>query len=241
MRRILVFAVLLGWGALFGAVESVGAAERVLDFDSEVQIHADGSLTVRERIKVQAEGRVIKRGIFRDFPTDYTDRFGNRYRVDFDVLTVTRDGLPEPWFTETRGNGVRLYAGDANVFLQPDEYEYRLRYHTDFQIGFFPDHDELYWNVNGNGWVFAMDRVAAEVRLPRPVPAAELKLDAFVGRQGARGRDFDAEAFDGGAPRNVLDVRVQAAVFVDHEHGRKRPVAGRRHEVAAHVARRSAG
>jgi uncharacterized membrane protein YgcG len=202
MRRILVFAVLLGWGALFGAVGpvgAVGAAERVLEFDSDIQIHADGSLTVRERIKVQAEGRVIKRGIFRDFPTDYRDRYGAHVRVPFDVLEVTRDGRPEPYVIQRQRNGVRVRIGSANVYLKHGTYSYEIRYRTARQLGFFDDHDELYWNVNGNGWVFAMDRVAAEVKLPRAVPAAELKLDAFSGRQGARGRDFDAEAFDGGA------------------------------------------
>ena len=42
------------------------------------------------------------------------------------------------------------------------------------------------------------------------------------------------------APRDVLDVRVQAAVLVDDQHRRKRPVAGRLHEIAAHLPRRAA-
>ena len=53
--------------------------------------------------------------------------------------------------------------------------------------------------MNGNGWAFPMERVSADVRLPRAVPAGELKVEAYTGRQGARGRDFGAEAFDGGA------------------------------------------
>ncbi len=196
MRRILVFAVLLGWGALVGAA---AAAERVLDFHSAVQLHADGSLTVRERIEVQAEGRVIKRGIFRDFPTEYRDRFGALVRVPFEVIEVTRDGRPEPYAVQGQRNGVRVRIGSANVFLKRGTYSYEIVYRTARQLGFFDDHDELYWNVNGNGWVFAMDHVSAEVKLPRAVAASELKVEAYTGRQGARGRDVDAEAFDGGA------------------------------------------
>ena len=28
-------------------------------------------------------------------------------------------------------------------------------------MGFFADHDELYWNVTGNGWDFEIDRATA--------------------------------------------------------------------------------
>jgi len=193
MKRVSLLVVLLGWGLL------AAAAERVLEFHSDIAIQADGALAVRERIKVQAEGRVIKRGIFRDFPTDYRDRSGALVRVPFEVIEVTRDGRPEPYVTLEQDNGVRVRIGSANVYLQRGVYTYEIAYRTARQLGFFADHDELYWNVNGNGWVFPMDRVSAEVRLPRAVPAGALKVEAYTGRQGARGRDFGAEALDGGA------------------------------------------
>jgi len=193
VRRLLVLIALLGCSL------AAGAAERVLNFSSVVQIDADGALTVRERIVVHAEGQKIKRGIFRDFPTDYRDRSGAHVRVPFDVIEVTRDGRPEPYVVQEQRNGVRVRIGDANVFLKRGVHSYEIAYRTARQLGFFDDHDELYWNVNGNGWAFPMDSVSAEVRLPRAVPAGELKVEAYTGRQGARGRDFGAEAFDGGA------------------------------------------
>ena len=64
---------------------SAAAAERVVDFHSTIRIHADGVLEVSERIAVEAEGREIRRGVLRDFPTDYRDRFGNRVNVPFEV------------------------------------------------------------------------------------------------------------------------------------------------------------
>jgi hypothetical protein len=78
-------------------------------------------------------------------------------------------------------------------------HTYEIAYRTNFQVGFFDNHDELYWNVNGNGWTFAMDEISAEVSLPKPVPAAELKVEATTGPFGAKGRDYTAEAVDGGA------------------------------------------
>ncbi len=54
-----------------------------------------------------AEGREIRRGILRDFPTTYTAKDGRRVRVGFTVLSVTRDGQPEKFTNEALSNGVR--------------------------------------------------------------------------------------------------------------------------------------
>jgi len=165
------------------------AEERILNFRSEVLIHADGSLMVTETIRVRAEGENIRRGIYRDFPTTYKDRLGNRYRATFNVLDVQRDGKPETFSTRNLSNGVRVYIGDPNRLLSRGVYEYRLRYRTTRQLGFFKDHDELYWNVTGNGWVFPIDQVSARIELPEAVGADALSTDFFTGYQGTVGKD----------------------------------------------------
>ena len=148
------------------------AAERVTDFHSTIEIGADGVLTVHERISVEVEGREIRRGILRDFPTDYHDRFGNRVSVPFDVVRVTRDNLPEAYALEGLANGKRIRIGRAEVLLSRGTHTYEITYRTARQIGHFADHDELYWNVNGTGWTFPFDHISAEVLLPSRVPSA---------------------------------------------------------------------
>ena len=86
----------------------LAAAERILSYSSDIAIARNGTMTVRETIRVNAEGNRIRRGIYREFPTRYRDRFGNDFKVDFDVLEVRRDGKPEPWHTDKRGNSVRI-------------------------------------------------------------------------------------------------------------------------------------
>ena len=175
------------------------AVEKVLDFHSDIRIAADGALTVTEVIVVQAEGREIRRGILRDFPTDYRDARGARVIVPFEVLRVARDNEPESYRLERLPNGVRVRIGNPEVFLRPGRHSYEIRYRTARQVGFFADHDELYWNVNGNGWSFAFDSISAEVTLPRPVPAAELGAEAYTGPFGATGRSYQAFTQDGAA------------------------------------------
>ncbi|SOD56820.1 Predicted membrane protein [Pseudoxanthomonas wuyuanensis] len=166
------------------------AQERIRSYDIGVDIHADGSLLVTENITVRAEGDRIRRGIYREFPTRYKDRYGNRVVVDFEVVDVLRDGRPEPWFTERRSNGVVVNTGNDDFLPVPREYAYTLRYRTTRQLGFFDQHDELYWNAIGQGWVFPIESATVEVRLPQPVPDQQMKAEAFTGAQGERGSDY---------------------------------------------------
>jgi hypothetical protein len=67
----------------------------------------------------------------------------------------------------------------------------------------------------------------------------------IVSRVAAKGRKTIGcerdEAFDRGAPRNVLDVGIQPAVLVNDEHHGPRTLPGGLHEVAAHVLGVAAG
>jgi hypothetical protein len=170
----------------------LAAREEILSFDSCIEVLADGSMQVNETITVRAEGDRIKRGIYRDFPTDYRDAAGNRYVVGFEVLRVTREGYSEPFFTEKRSNGVRVYIGDKNSYLQPGEYRYEITYRTNRQLGFFAVHDELYWNVTGNGWGFPINSVTANVVLPQGVAATDITVEAYTGASGAKGSAYRA-------------------------------------------------
>jgi len=175
------------------------AAERINSFHSEILVERDGSLLVEETVRVTAEGDRIKRGIYRDFPTDYKDLVGNRYRVAFDLVDVRRDGRTESYRTERLSNGVRTYIGSENVFLDSGEHSYSIRYRTDRQLGFFEKHDELYWNVTGNGWVFPIEQASARVRLPTGVPFESIGVEGYTGPAGSKEQDYRAEIDRDGA------------------------------------------
>ena len=166
------------------------SAEKILSFDSDIKVHPDSSMTVTETIKVIAAGNQIKRGIFRDFPTRYKDRFGNNYVVGFELVKILRDGVSESYHVENLSNGQRVYIGQKNYFLPAGEYTYTLVYNTNRQLGFFKDHDELYWNVTGNGWLFPIDEASATVELPIEAGSKILSTDAYTGPMGGHGKNF---------------------------------------------------
>jgi len=176
--------------------DPASADERILNYHSEVQIHQDGSLTVTETIKVQAEGENIRRGIFRDFPTRYSDKLGNQYTVGMAVLEVWRNGAPEPYHTENRSNGIRIYIGSSDHFIDNGTHEYRLKFETDRQLGFFEGFDELYWNVTGVDWVYPIDHASARIKLPADVTADDLRTDFYTGAQGSSDQQAESRIED---------------------------------------------
>jgi len=177
------------WGVLAACLlSSLCAAEEIRDFSSRIEILPDSDLIVTETIRVVPEGNQIKRGIYRDFPTLYAGKAGLRASVPFKVLEILRDGKPEPWHSERKGNGVRIYLGSENVFLPHEETTYTIQYRTGRQLGFFKDFDELYWNVTGNGWEFPILQASACVDLPRG--AEPRSMEAYTGRKGSTGSDY---------------------------------------------------
>jgi hypothetical protein len=178
--------------------------EQILSYNSDITIRQDASMQVRETVQVRALGDKIKHGIYRDFPTAYKDHAGHSYKVGFQVDQVLRDGQAEAFHTEERSNGERIYVGDKETTLAPGSYTYTITYTTNRQLGFFTDHDELYWNVTGNGWDFAIEKVSATVHLPwsesESVARRAVRLEGYTGSEGSTEKAFHADVDSHGNP-----------------------------------------
>jgi uncharacterized membrane protein YgcG len=158
--------------------------ERITNYASDISIARSGQITVTETITVVAADDEIKHGIFRDFPTSYRDHLGRVVHIDFSVLGVTRDGQPTPYTVESISDGQRIKIGDADTDLTPGTYTYAITYVADREIGFFDKYDELYWNVTGTQWKFAIEHAEATIHLP---PGAHIVQSAFyTGDEGSK-------------------------------------------------------
>jgi len=182
MKRFLICLLLLSVQAL--------ADERILEFHSEILVMPDGWIDVTETIKVRAEGNRIRRGIYRDFPTEYKDKYGNDYVVGFDILSVLRNNATEDFHTQGIRDGIRTYFGDSNRYLNSGEHTYTFRYRASRMLGFFENHDELYWNVTGVNWEFPIDKASATVSFGFDVSANDLTAEAYTGSFGYTGTDY---------------------------------------------------
>ena len=166
------------------------SAEEILSFDSHIHIHKDSSMSVTENITVRAENNKINRGIYRDFPTKYEGKLGNKIKVGFEIVEILRNGNSEPFHTKKMSNGIRIYVGDKNRYVNRGEHTYTIKYKTNQQLGYFDRHDELYWNVTGNGWDFPILNAKASVMLPDSIKSNEVKLEAYTGVMGSKGQSY---------------------------------------------------
>lgn len=182
LQLVLVFTACMGFAQ---------TRESILHYDSLITVERSGEMLVTEKIQVRCCNEQIVHGIYRDFPTRYRDGYGNRVNVAFEVQSVTRDGKPEQIMLENRANGIRVYAGNRYEVIPPGIYTYAITYRTNHQLGFFKDHDELYWNVTGNGWTFPIEAVSATVVLP--TGAQVVDTHAFTGAFGQQGQNFKVE------------------------------------------------
>ncbi len=171
--------------------------DRVLSFNSDIIVQKDGTLEVTETITIyNGNGRTgdgyddgselnndIKRGILREFPTKYITTNGFASNTSFIIKEVWRNGQKEPYTTGHKKNGVQVKIGDANQTLSTGVHEYRIAYTTTRQIIFHENKDELYWNVNGNGWGFTFDSISCTVHFPDN--AYTLESECYTGEQGA--------------------------------------------------------
>jgi uncharacterized membrane protein YgcG len=180
-------AALLAFAFLLALFSPALADERILSFDSDITVNKDSSLTVTETIRFNVEGIDIRRGVIREFPTRYEDERGDDVNVGFEVISVARDGKPEPYRIDQVSNGVEVRIGDPDILLSRGAHTYVIKYRTTFQLGYFPEGDQLFFNTTGHGWVFPIDKATATIRLPQG--ARTTRLAVYTGAYGSKDSD----------------------------------------------------
>jgi uncharacterized protein (TIGR04222 family) len=182
---------------LLFAVSQTAAAKslEIQSFDASIEVDASGEIRVEERIAVAFRG--CWNGIFRDIPDVYTYPSGVRGTIRLTVDAI-EDGNAKPLehWESRRAGCVRVKirvpgACDAvrNVVIRYHA-ENVIRYSEGTEVS-FGAHDQLFWNVTGNGWQMPIAQATAEVRLPPEVPSESIHAVAYTGASGARGSDFE--------------------------------------------------
>ena len=185
--------------------------ERILSFHSDVRVMTDGTIEVTETIKVRAEGHQIRRGIYRDFPVEYQDKIGNTYEIAIDVLAVTRNDRPEAFHTQRMSRHLRTYFGRSDRFIEHGEHTYTFRYRANKMLGFFDEHDELYWNVTGFDWAFPIDKATATVTLAFDVPRGAILVEGYTGPPGSKRQDYTRRMDEAGSVHFSANDSLSAA------------------------------
>ncbi len=149
---------------LASAVQS-SAVEEILRYDVKINLFKNGNMLVTETIMVNAEGREIRRGIYRDLPRYFEGDGGVSLKENFDIVSITRNGREEPYHTQIVNGWTRILIGQEDVFIPRGQHLYEIKYETDRQIGFLDEGEELYWNAIGTDWNFPIKASQVVVQL----------------------------------------------------------------------------
>lgn len=129
------------------------ADEQFESYDVQLAIYATGNLFVTETIAANAEGAAIKHGIYRSLDL--------RSGETLQVLTVRRDGEPEPYAVLPSGTIQQIRIGDADVLVPHGLHRYEISYVVRDAVA----SDTLTWEVTGR-WTLPIRSARAEVVLP---------------------------------------------------------------------------
>jgi uncharacterized membrane protein YgcG len=152
--------------------------------DVSIDVAADGSITVEERILIQFTG--AWNGIYRTIPVDYQTPQGLKYSLRLSIDSVQdqpgRD-LKYEMSRERTYRKLKIFVPGA----QDSTHTIYIRYRVANALRFFEEHDELYWNVTGDEWDVPIEAAAATVQLPAAVSG--VRGTAFRGRYGSTERN----------------------------------------------------
>ncbi|MFH1456993.1 MAG: DUF2207 domain-containing protein [Patescibacteria group bacterium] len=159
-------------------------AEEILDFNVKIDITKNSEITIQERITYDLGSKQVH-GIYRDIPYKYSARGGN-YTLDIKVLNLTDENNNNINYTSKRSGGfLNIKIGDADKYVTGRQV-YIITYEVGGAINYFDDHDELYWNVTGNGWKVNIASAKAEMILPGSAGKNNINIACYTGYIGSQ-------------------------------------------------------
>ncbi len=198
----------------------------ITSFRSDIEVRDDASLRITETIDTVFHRQ--RHGLYRDIPFRYTDELGKTSYTPVRGISV-RDASGNPWKhkVERSGGFVRVRIGDPGKFVEGRQV-YVVEYTVENAVLPFPDHDELYWNLTGNGWDVPIGSVSAHVDVAAGDRSLELRTRCYTGPRGSREQACTASPFPNGATfasTRAFGPREGMTVVLGWEKGVVRPAS----------------
>jgi uncharacterized membrane protein YgcG len=133
------------------------------DADYYLNLDSDGSSTmqVNETLIADFPSFDQNHGILRAIPERYKD-----HTLSLKGLSVTdENNKPYRYTASDQNDNKVLKIGDPNTYAH-DRTIYKISYQLRDVIISYPDHDELFWDINGDQWPQTFDNVVARIHIP---------------------------------------------------------------------------
>lgn len=211
MKKIFFFILVSLPICVFSATKNNLPSTYINAYNSFIQIHNDGTMTVEETIAVQTDGNVIQHGIYRDIPNDSKMPDGTEKTLLLKIISAQLDNASIHFEANTLDNphNTRVYIGDKDKILSAGYHVFTLTYLTNSQINFLNDHDELYWNIIGPQWQFPILHAQAIIALPENVQKNISGITAYTGDVGSRAANYTQHRLPNGNIQFDLTAPLQ--------------------------------
>ncbi len=184
-KKIITIIFLLVLFIPLSANASPGGNWYIKDFQSDIIVNLDSSLTITERITADCPACTNKHGIFRVLPTK-TKTPEESISTPIKLLSITDfkgNNLPHSESKNLSDNTITWKIGDPNKTVQDLNY-YKITYNVKNAIRFQENTDELYWNLSGNFWDLQIDKFSALIHFPKSITEKNTHLYYYVGPYG---------------------------------------------------------
>lgn len=197
MRRAII-ALLLLFLALPSSASADAQDFKVSSFEADYFLNRDhdgvSTLRVEEEITAVFPEFDQNHGLLRAIPKTY-----DGHSLELNTTAVTDAAGAKLNYEEyTENDNLVLKIGDADIFVH-GEQTYKIAYEMRGVALNFTDHDEFYWDVNGDQWRQPIDKVVATVHLSPEI--ANNLLDqklCFAGSFGQTNQFCDIQTQAGG-------------------------------------------
>jgi len=137
-----------------------------------------GQLHITEHISVVFHD--YNHGILRAIPNSY-----KKHKLQLQVNRISsNNGAPAQFTTYQSSGNTVLKIGDPNRTIT-GEQNYIIDYTVSNVIGFYPDYDELYWDINGDQWEQAFETVTAILHVPSGLSLSSHVPQCYTGAFGS--------------------------------------------------------
>jgi len=226
MKRLVALTALLTI-VIVTALPGVASADTndfvVTNFTADYYLtraDAQGQMRVVEQINVDLHD--YNHGILRAIPTSYK---GHSLHLRVNKVSST-SGAPSQYTTSGSNGNEVLKIGDPNRTVTGVQ-EYTIDYTMDNVITFYGDHDELYWNINGDQWSQPFTAVQATIHLPSGLLFSVRPPVCYAGSYGSTSRWCDISSPVPGvvsAQASNLGIGETLTVVVGFQKGYFKPM-----------------
>lgn len=200
--------LLASFGVVLVAAAPTVASAGVNDF-TITSFKSDQTLTKQDK---QGELRIVERinviftdqnhGLLRALPQKYKN-----HSLQIDMNRISSETGAPTQYTTYDSNGNKVFKiGDPDKTVTGIQ-QYTIDYTVRNVITFYDDHDELYWNVNGDQWPQTFASVEAAVHLPAGTKQVKAPV-CYTGPKGSTQQNCAATSAG-----NTIRVRTTQPLY----------------------------